>query len=1073
MGALANSIESKAQELIPTVPVSSSLQLLTGPGLLMILAEVVTAIRELEGITAGADFRLETVAPSPVDGEDGDSWLNAVTGDLSKKVAGVWEPRGNLRGAAGRNGTNGTNGSNGTNGTNGKSTYQLWQEAGNTGTLAAFLAAQKGANGNDGRDGQDGTVVFLKTYAPDDTIGVNGNQWTYVNATDKTASFYEKIDGKWRQVGVTTGGGSTTTPTPTTNTAPSVSVTTTNVSGGIRFNALAADSDGVKSIFVKVYDAATNGVLQTFGPSAPGDTSYTALWQNPPAGSYYAKAVATDTKDASTTSDPAVFSVAAANATPAAPVVVYNSSTRRLSASHSLNGTILYSFQGSAFVEYTGSISVDNLEHAPGEWKFKRAASTGYNESEVANSPAIAAYVAPVGPLVATDANAVYNTWNLARSGYTVRSAFSEWHIETDSSTFDLTQYSTSQSVKPDYAGCAVVDGATFVGIFKNTAVGEQTKTVSLPGTGRRVIRIINGSQELQDSAQDQLGTFAVRTAFPASAYAAILSHTATDTRLGLLTDSIGVGIGTQIPQLHGYGPLLRGLLRYDVAHSGWGNRSWANSLGTEAQQDAEVARWVTYFQNATRQQLWVALATNDYRFNTPLPQFKTIVSGFLQKLRAALPLLKLFLQTPVVWANESQANSIGLTMADYRTALAEAATTVSGVTVVNGLEILPASDLDDNYHPGNAGNLKYRTFIYNALNATAEPLILGDNFLQVNGTEDVNMSTFSTALAFEAPDAAQTSQAAQLSCKALLPPSGTIGTYGLYVAGGQVKAVLYGTGLAEADATLVVPCPASGLVTVLFEAGPAGRSLTVNGVTTNGSALPIAASTMPITLGAVRTGTGNQTANTALKRPVKNFSLFTRYRTQAEKDFLMASSGQVSSLDGCVSYSALQRRSTADTALLDVISGQESILILNPNSTAGTGSSTGGSTGGGTAPYTYATVAANQLGLVNMPGRFDGYAPRGGQFAISDAGAGGVKVTLTFNGTQFVIEAPAGPNGGVWSVMVDGNVIGTASIFNEGGVINSRVIFTSPVLAAGTHTIELTLVDPSKQGFIAAIGTR
>ncbi|MBC6988555.1 hypothetical protein [Hymenobacter sp. BT491] len=185
---------------------------------------------------------------------------------------------------------------------------------------------------------------------------------------------------------------------PTANTSPVVTVSASAVVGGQKLTAIAADSDGVKSIYIKVYDAQTNAVVQTFGPSVPGDTQYITTWASPAEGSYYAKAIATDTKDAVSVSDPAVFVIASQNVTPAAPVVVYLSATRRLTATHDLGGVLLYSYQGGAFVEYTGSLIVDDLAHDPQEWRFKRAASTGYNESLVAYSPAIAAKPAtPVG----------------------------------------------------------------------------------------------------------------------------------------------------------------------------------------------------------------------------------------------------------------------------------------------------------------------------------------------------------------------------------------------------------------------------------------------------------------------------------------------------------------------------------------------------------------------------------------------------------------------------------------------------------------------------------------------------
>jgi hypothetical protein len=104
-------------------------------------------------------------------------------------------------------------------------------------------------------------------------------------------------------------GGGSTTPT---NSGPAVLVSVSGTAQAPKFTATASDMDGVNSIFVKVYDS-NNAPVQTFGPSAPGDTTYVTIWSGAAAGNYTAKAVATDTKGASTTSDPVSFTVTAAS----------------------------------------------------------------------------------------------------------------------------------------------------------------------------------------------------------------------------------------------------------------------------------------------------------------------------------------------------------------------------------------------------------------------------------------------------------------------------------------------------------------------------------------------------------------------------------------------------------------------------------------------------------------------------------------------------------------------------------------------------------------------------------------
>jgi hypothetical protein len=176
------------------------------------------------------------------------------------------------------------------------------------------------------------------------------------------------------------------------NTAPVVTLTVAGTASVPRFTAKATDSDGIQGIGVNVYDAASDELVQTFGPSVAGNTQYVTSWAAATPGDYYAQAVATDTKNLVGQSDQVPFTVVAAAITPDAPTVVYTSATRKLTATDKVSpaGKLLFSFQGSAFVEYIGAIQVDDLGHDPGEWQFKRAASTGYNESAPASSPAIA-----------------------------------------------------------------------------------------------------------------------------------------------------------------------------------------------------------------------------------------------------------------------------------------------------------------------------------------------------------------------------------------------------------------------------------------------------------------------------------------------------------------------------------------------------------------------------------------------------------------------------------------------------------------------------------------------------------
>jgi hypothetical protein len=227
MGQLADNIETAATANIPAAPAASAADLMTGPDLLQIFGEVAAAVRFLEGLAAGADIIMLPAAPGAADGNDGDAFINTTAGgslDLFKKVAGVWQQQGSLKGTAGSNGKSTYQlwldaGNSGTllqflatqKGADGKSSYQLWLDAGNAGTVAQFLLSLKGTNGKSsyqlwldagnvgtlqqfielqtGKDGAPGSVNQWKSYAPTTEPGTVGAAWFHNISATKVAIY--------------------------------------------------------------------------------------------------------------------------------------------------------------------------------------------------------------------------------------------------------------------------------------------------------------------------------------------------------------------------------------------------------------------------------------------------------------------------------------------------------------------------------------------------------------------------------------------------------------------------------------------------------------------------------------------------------------------------------------------------------------------------------------------------------------------------------------------------------------------------------------------------------------------
>ncbi|AHJ98923.1 sialate O-acetylesterase [Hymenobacter swuensis] len=390
----AGLLEQQAAAVIPTAPTTGAARL-DGPELLALFGIVADGLRAFQSVVGGASFRLETRAPGPADGEDEDAWLNGTTGDLYKKVAGVWEPRGNIKGAASTvAGPRGLPGAASTvPGPPGKSTYQQWLEAGNVGTVATFLVAQRGADGEDGTDGADGNIIRDKTYAPgtsDNTGYQEGDQWYHT----KSASSYDRyafIGGAWRLQ--FSSGTATVTPVPSTLTA-GLTLSTSSVTTGtaVTFTATASGGTAPYTYLTQATNTATGGVIN-LGSSASGS------WTPQAAGTFDITTTVTDAAGAVKISPSRQVAVTAATLpTPTAPTWSFNSQTRVLSLAAPTgyeSATLEYKQGSGVYQDYTAGLLTDNAAHNAGEWQGRVKASSTNQAGTPAGSPAIVASSAP------------------------------------------------------------------------------------------------------------------------------------------------------------------------------------------------------------------------------------------------------------------------------------------------------------------------------------------------------------------------------------------------------------------------------------------------------------------------------------------------------------------------------------------------------------------------------------------------------------------------------------------------------------------------------------------------------
>ncbi|HGK0087674.1 TPA: G5 domain-containing protein [Streptococcus pneumoniae] len=131
----------------------------------------------------GAELLSGPKAPTADDGKDGDTYIDATTGDVYKKENGTWDKIGNIRGPQGLKGADGVAGPQGPQGLQGRDGAQ--GPAGRDG--------REGVPGPAGRDGKD----VLNGKVDPTTEGKDGDK--YVNT--ETGDVFVKNNGTWEKEG--------------------------------------------------------------------------------------------------------------------------------------------------------------------------------------------------------------------------------------------------------------------------------------------------------------------------------------------------------------------------------------------------------------------------------------------------------------------------------------------------------------------------------------------------------------------------------------------------------------------------------------------------------------------------------------------------------------------------------------------------------------------------------------------------------------------------------------------------------------------------------------------------------
>ena len=147
----------------------------------------------------GAELLSGATAPTAKDGKDGDTYIDATTGDVYKKEGENWKQIGNIRGPQGLKGDKGKDGIQGPQGPQGpKGEQGLQGRDGREGIQGpAGRDGRDGAAGRDGRDGRDGKDVLNGKVNPEPKQGKDGDK--YVNT--ETGDVFVKNNGTWEKEG--------------------------------------------------------------------------------------------------------------------------------------------------------------------------------------------------------------------------------------------------------------------------------------------------------------------------------------------------------------------------------------------------------------------------------------------------------------------------------------------------------------------------------------------------------------------------------------------------------------------------------------------------------------------------------------------------------------------------------------------------------------------------------------------------------------------------------------------------------------------------------------------------------
>jgi len=339
-------------------------------------------------------------------------------------------------------------------------------------------------------------------------------------------------------------------------------------------------------------------------------------------------------------------------------------------------------------------------------------AVTGHITLSTSSNPAITdpsplTYVSSTstGTISVNASNVWYNTYNNV-SDNPSQSCWAEVHVITTinagGGAIVFTGLTNNFGQTIGATMVAIPDGATSSALIHTFgANGTESDTLTL-SAGAHTVTLRGGGQDVPGSTL--LGSF-IESFSITNADSYSIAAPGPNAAV-VLSDSIGVGVGSGTPTLQGYTILLRNQYGKGLAIDAAGGR-------TLFEYSANYAALASQLANYSASTYVIALGTNDW--NTGVwnaTAFGAGYASFIAALKSAAPGKKIIAESPIIANPESTG---GRSLSDYRTQIGIAAANAS-IQYVDRSTVLTAGNLADALHPNTAGHVILAAFESNLL---------------------------------------------------------------------------------------------------------------------------------------------------------------------------------------------------------------------------------------------------------------------------------------------------------------------------------------------------------------------